>query len=47
MAIYQTGGYRVKQSAVEKVKEGIKDFVSLRKGERAGHPDVSGMAAEG
>ena len=27
MAIYQTGGYRVKPSAVEKVKEAIKVFV--------------------
>jgi quinol monooxygenase YgiN len=28
MAIYQTGGYRVKESAVGKVKDAIKDFVS-------------------
>lgn len=28
MAIYQTGGYRVKPSAVNKVKQGIKDFVA-------------------
>ena len=27
MAIYQTGGYRVKRSAVEKVKQAIKVFV--------------------
>ncbi len=27
MAIYQTGGYRVKPSAVEKVKQAIKVFV--------------------
>jgi quinol monooxygenase YgiN/ketosteroid isomerase-like protein len=27
MAIYQTGGYQVKASAVEKVKKAIKDFV--------------------
>jgi quinol monooxygenase YgiN len=27
MAIYQTGGYRVKPSAVEKVRHAIKDFV--------------------
>src|SRR6202158_4306807 len=27
MAIYQTGGYRVKLAAVEKVKEAIRDFV--------------------
>ncbi len=27
MAIYQTGGYRVKASAVDKVKRAIKDFV--------------------
>ena len=27
MAIYQTGGYRVKASAVAKVKQAIKDFV--------------------
>ena len=27
MAIYQTGGYRVKPSAVEKVKEAIREFV--------------------
>lgn len=28
MPIYQTGGYRVKPSAVEKVKKAIKEFVS-------------------
>jgi len=28
MAIYQTGGYRVKASGVEKVKAAIKDFVA-------------------
>ena len=28
MAIYQTGGYQVKASAVEKVKKAIKEFVS-------------------
>jgi hypothetical protein len=27
MAIYQTGAYRVKQSAVGKVKDAIKEFV--------------------
>jgi quinol monooxygenase YgiN len=27
MAIYQTGGYQVKASAVEKVKQAIKEFV--------------------
>jgi quinol monooxygenase YgiN len=27
MAIYQTGGYKVKPSAVDKVKQAIKDFV--------------------
>jgi quinol monooxygenase YgiN len=27
MAIYQTGGYQVKASAVDKVKQAIKDFV--------------------
>lgn len=27
MAIYQTGGYQVKPSAVEKVKQAIKEFV--------------------
>ena len=27
MALYQTGGYRVKASGVNKVKEAIKDFV--------------------
>ena len=27
MAIYQTGGYRVKPAAVEKVKEAIREFV--------------------
>jgi quinol monooxygenase YgiN len=27
MPIYQTGGYRVKPSAVDKVKQAIKDFV--------------------
>src|ERR1700730_1098893 len=27
MAIYQTGGYQVKASAVEKVRKAIKDFV--------------------
>jgi len=27
MAIYQTGGYQVKPSAVNKVKQAIKDFV--------------------
>lgn len=27
MAIYQTGGYQVKLSAVDKVKQAIKDFV--------------------
>ena len=27
MAIYQTGGYRVKPEAVEKVKQAIKVFV--------------------
>jgi quinol monooxygenase YgiN len=27
MAIYQTGGYQVKPSAVDKVKQAIKDFV--------------------
>jgi quinol monooxygenase YgiN len=27
MSTYQTGGYRVKPSAVEKVKQAIKDFV--------------------
>ena len=27
MAIYQTGGYQVKASAVDKVKEAIEDFV--------------------
>jgi quinol monooxygenase YgiN len=27
MAIYQTGGYKVKSSAVDKVKQAIKDFV--------------------
>ena len=36
MAIYQTGGYRVKQSAVEKVKDGIKDFVSYVKASEPG-----------
>jgi len=28
MAIYQTGGYRVKPSAVDKVKQAIKEFVT-------------------
>ena len=28
MAIYQTGGYQVKASAVEKVKKAIKEFVA-------------------
>ena len=28
MPIYQTGGYQVKPSAVEKVKQAIKEFVS-------------------
>ena len=28
MAIYQTGGYQVNPSAVDKVKQAIKDFVS-------------------
>jgi quinol monooxygenase YgiN len=27
MAIYQTGGYQVKTSAVEKIRKAIKDFV--------------------
>jgi quinol monooxygenase YgiN len=27
MAIYQTGGYQVKPSAVDKVKQAVKDFV--------------------
>ena len=28
MPLYQTGGYRVKPSAVEKVKKAIKEFVA-------------------
>ena len=28
MPIYQTGGYRVKSSAIDKVKQAIKDFVA-------------------
>lgn len=31
MPIYQTGGYRVKPSAVDKVKQAIKEFVSYVK----------------
>jgi len=37
MAIYQTGGYRVKPSAVNKVKQGIKDFVAYL---QANEPDT-------
>lgn len=36
MAIYQTGGYRVKESGVEKVKDAIKDFVSYVKANEPG-----------
>ena len=36
MAIYQTGGYRVKESGVEKVKDAIKDFVSYVKAKEPG-----------
>ena len=32
MAIYQTGGYRVKPSAVEKVEEAIRVFVKYVSG---------------
>ncbi len=36
MAIYQTGGYRVKPSAVNKVKEAIKEFVAYVKANEPG-----------
>jgi quinol monooxygenase YgiN len=36
MAIYQTGGYRVKESGVGKVKDAIKDFVSYVKANEPG-----------
>ena len=36
MAIYQTGGYQVKASAVDKVKQAIKDFVSYVKANEPG-----------
>ncbi len=36
MAIYQTGAYRVKASAVEKVKRAINDFVAYVKAEEPG-----------
>lgn len=36
MPIYQTGGYRVKPSAVDKVKQGIKEFVSYVKANEPG-----------
>lgn len=36
MAIYQTGAYRVKVSAVEKVKQAIEDFVRYVKAEEPG-----------
>ena len=36
MAIYQTGGYQVKASAVNKVKEAIKDFVEYVQANESG-----------
>lgn len=36
MAIYQTGGYQVKPSAVDKVKQAIRDFVSYVKANEPG-----------
>lgn len=36
MPIYQTGGYRVKPSAVDKVKQAIKEFVSYVKANEPG-----------
>ena len=36
MAIYQTGAYQVKASAVDKVKHAIKDFVSYVKANEPG-----------
>ena len=36
MAIYQTGGYRVKPSAVNKVQEAIKEFVDYVKSNERG-----------
>jgi quinol monooxygenase YgiN len=36
MAIYQTGGYQVKPSAVNKVKQAIKDFVQYVQGSETG-----------
>ena len=36
MAIYQTGGYEVKASAVEKVKAAIQEFVRYVQGEEPG-----------
>ena len=36
MPIYQTGGYRVKPSAVEKVKQAIKEFVAYVKANEPG-----------
>jgi quinol monooxygenase YgiN len=36
MAIYQTGAYQVKPSAVDKVKQAIKDFVSYVKANEPG-----------
>ena len=36
MAIYQTGGYQVKASGVNKVKEAIKDFVEYVQANESG-----------
>jgi hypothetical protein len=45
MPLYQTGGYRVKPSAENEVKQAIKDFVAYVQSQRAGHADVSGRLA--